>query len=188
MRRSVFYSGVQYYLMGLLVLLVGIVQITAAARVSIVGVKPDLALVLIILWTLVYGSRSGLVWAFLAGAWLDIFSNGPMGATSLGYMVAALFAGLGYRTFSRFNLLVPLVATAGGTILYALVYLFIMDAMALVATTLGFMVSDYRLPFQETVENVVVPLMMYNTTLTLIAVPFLNQIPGSGSIPSLSDE
>ena len=91
-------------------MLAGLLQSTAAARLEIRGVKPDLVLLLLVLGTLIYGSRSGLVWAFVGGIALDIFSGGPMGASSLALMAAVLVAGLGHRTLSRYNLLVPLGA------------------------------------------------------------------------------
>src|SRR5690554_7566761 len=86
-----------------LILMAGLLQSTAATRVKIYGVKPDLVLILLVVGTLIYGSRSGLVWAFIGGLVLDVFSGGPMGASSLALMAAALVAGVGHRTLSRFN-------------------------------------------------------------------------------------
>lgn len=188
MRDRLDSGGLHYYLMAVLILLVGLFQVTAAARISLAGVKPDLALLLVIVWTLLYGSRGGVIWAFVAGVWLDVFSNGPMGATSLGYMTASLFVGLGQRTLSRYNLLVPLAATVGATVIYSLLYLFLLEGLALVTGTLGLMVPDYRLPLQETLRNVVVPLVVYNTTLMLMMVPLLNRIPAGASLPRSLDE
>ncbi len=187
MSARTYESGVHYYLMGALVLLIGVFQVTAASRLTFAGVKPNLMLLLVIIWTLLYGSRSGLVWAFIAGVWLDVFSNGPMGATSLAFMTACLFTGIGHQSLSRFNMLVPLVASALGTFIFAVVYLFVLDTLALTSTTLAWMLPDYRLPFQATMQNIVAPLVLYNTTLMLIAIPFLNRVPASGAIPRLDE-
>ena len=75
--------------------LAALVQSTAANRLAIVGVKPDLVLLLILIGTLVYGLQPGLVWAFLGGLMLDIFSGGPMGSSSLALIAAAIGLGMG---------------------------------------------------------------------------------------------
>jgi rod shape-determining protein MreD len=78
-----------------LIVVASLFQSTAATRIKIYGVKPDLVLLLVIVGTLIYGSRSGLVWAFIGGLLLDVFSGGPMGASSLALMAAVLLAGVG---------------------------------------------------------------------------------------------
>src|SRR5262245_65976118 len=98
-------------------------QATAAARIKIYGVKPDLVLLLVVIGTLVYGVRAGLLWAFFGGLGLDIFSGGPMGSSSLALMAAVLVAGLGHRTLSRFNVFVPLVTMVASTVVCAGAYL-----------------------------------------------------------------
>jgi rod shape-determining protein MreD len=148
-------------------------QATAAARIKIYGVKPDLVLLLIVIGTLVYGSRSGLVWAFFGGLGLDIFSGGPMGSSSLALMAAVLVAGFGHRTLSRFNVFVPLVAMAAATLVYAGAYLGILAVLQYLN------VSHHQVTLFVTMQNVVVPAVVYNTTLMVILIPFLNRIPES---------
>src|SRR5690606_7340914 len=121
--------GALYYMMLPLIAAACLFQATAAARIKIYGVKPDLVLLLVVIGTLVYGGRSGLVWAFFGGLGLDIFSGGPMGSSSLALMAAALVAGFGHRTLSRFNVLVPLVAMVAGTVVYAGAYLGILAVL-----------------------------------------------------------
>ena len=156
-----------------LITLACLFQATAAGRLKIYGVKPDLVLLLVVIGTLVYGSRPGVIWAFFGGLGLDIFSGGPMGSSSLALMAAALVAGLGHRTLSRFNLLVPLAAIAGGTIVYAGAYLGILAVLEYLQ------VAQHRAPLLLMVQNVVVPAVVYNTTLMVLLIPFLNRIPES---------
>jgi rod shape-determining protein MreD len=148
-------------------------QATAAARIKIYGVKPDLVLLLVVIGTLVYGGRAGLIWAFFGGLGLDIFSGGPMGSSSLALMAAALVAGFGHRTLSRFNVLVPMVAMVAGTVVYAGAYLGILAVLQYLDVT------QHQVPVLATVQNVVVPAVVYNTTLMVILIPFLNRIPES---------
>lgn len=165
--------GALYFIMIPLLTLTCLFQVTAAGRMKVYGVKPDLVLLLVVIGTLVYGSRPGVLWAFIGGLGLDIFSGGPMGASSLALMAAALVAGLGHRTLSRFNLLVPLAAMAAGTLVYAGAYLGILAVLELLDVT------NHRVPLLAMVQNVVVPAVVYNTTLMVVLIPLLNRIPES---------
>jgi rod shape-determining protein MreD len=165
--------GALYYMMFPLIGAACLFQATAAARIKIYGVKPDLVLILIVIGTLVYGGRSGLMWAFFGGLGLDIFSGGPMGSSSLALMAAVLVAGFGHRTLSRFNVLVPLVAMVAGTLVYAGAYLGILAVLQYLDVT------HHQVPLLSTIQSVVVPAVVYNTTLMVILIPFLNRIPES---------
>lgn len=165
--------GALYYLMIPLLLFLCLLQSTTVARFKIAGVKPDLVLLMVIIGALVYGARSGVLWAFIAGIGLDIFSGGPLGASSLALMASALVAGLGHRPLSRFHALVPLSAAALGTLVYAGVYQAILSMLEVAG------VSSLRLPVLDTVRDIVLPVTLYNTALMLVALPFLNRLPES---------
>lgn len=163
--------GLLFYLMVPLLLVAALLQSTTFTRLSVAGVKPDVVLLLVIISTLLYGGRLGVVWAFAGGLALDLFSGGPMGSSSLALMAAALVASLGHRTLSRFNLFVALGACVVGTLAYALVYVAVLGGL----NTLGLWSSS--LPLLPTIELVVVPALVYNTALMLVALPFLNRVP-----------
>jgi rod shape-determining protein MreD len=165
--------GALYYLMFPLIAAACLFQATAAARIKIYGVKPDLVLLLIVIGTLVYGARSGLMWAFFGGLGLDIFSGGPMGSSSLALMAAVLVAGFGHRTLSRFNVFVPLIAIVAGTVVYAGAYLGILAVLQYLD------VSHHQVPIWAMLQSIVVPAVVYNTTLMVFLIPFLNRIPES---------
>lgn len=165
--------GALYYMMLPLIGAACLFQATAAARIKIADVKPDLVLLLVVIGTLVYGGRSGLIWAFFGGLGLDIFSGGPMGSSSLALMAAVLVANFGHRTLSRFNLLVPTVAMVAGTLVYAGAYMGILSVLQYLDVT------HHQMPVLSTVQNIVVPAVVYNTTLMIVLIPFLNRIPES---------
>ncbi len=165
--------GALYYAMIPLLGIAALLQTTALARIKLYGVKPDLVLLLVVIGALVYGSRSALIWAFLGGLGMDIFSGGPMGSSSLALMAAALVAGIGHRTLSRFNVLVPLAATAVATLTYAVAYLGLLTVLQY------FRVTYHQVPFLPTLQNVVVPAMLYNLALMVALIPLLNRIPES---------
>ncbi len=165
--------GVLFYLMVPLLLLLSLLQSTAAGRLQLGGVKPDLVLLTVIIGTMLYGGRSGVLWGFVGGIGVDLFSGGPIGASSLALMAAALLASLGHRPLSRFNVMVPLAAATLGTLTYAAVYLAILTLLK----TMGWFGRD--LPFLEAMRYIVLPATLYNTVLMLLALPLLNRMPES---------
>lgn len=168
--------GALYYLMLVLLPIAALLQSTALTRMEIRSVKPDLVLLLILVGALVYGGRTAVVWAFGGGLILDIFSGGPMGSSSLALMAAALVAGLGHRTLSRFNIFVPITAAVLGTWIYSLVYLGLLSGLGLVQ------VIPHRFPMWDVIQYTIIPVTLYNTTLLVIATPFLNRVPESQDI------
>ena len=121
-------------------------------------------LILVIVGTLLYGGRPGVLWAFIGGLGLDVFSGGPLGASSLALMAAALVASLGHRPLSRFNLLVPLGAAALGTLTYAVG---LPGHSGRAQCDAGWFARD--LPFLETMRYIVLPATLYNTAIDVAA-------------------
>ena len=169
-----------YYLMIPLLFIAGLLQSTAADRLQVNGVKPDLVLLLVVIGTLIYGSKPGMIWAFLGGISLDIFSGGPMGSSSLALMAATFVVGLGQRTFSRFNVLVPTGAMLIGTLLYGLSYVGLLAGVESAAAFLAlpnYRNIQYNLEFWPSLQYIILPAVFYNTTLILFLTPLLNRVP-----------
>ena len=61
--------GVLFYLMIPLLLLLALLQSTAAGRIQLGQVKPDLVLIMVIVGTLLYGGRSGVLVGLCRRAW-----------------------------------------------------------------------------------------------------------------------
>lgn len=169
--------GTLYYLMAPLMAVAALLQSTAFNRLTIAGVKPDLVLLLLVVGTLLYGPRMGLIWAFVGGLFLDIFSGGPLGSSSLALMAAAVVAGFGHTTLSRYNLFVPLGAIILATLAYGMVYTGTLLALVGLIDLTGLDVVRHQLPLWETVLQVVLPSIAYNTALMLLLIPILNRIP-----------
>lgn len=177
------------YVMPVLLVAASLLQSTAANRIEIRNVKPDLVLLLIVIGTLLYGSRPGLVWAFVGGVAIDLFSGGPLGSSSVALMAAALVVGAGQRTLSRFNVVVPLTATALATLVYGAAYVGILVVvegvtswLALQGIVLDLVRPDLPAPlwanlFWPTMQLIVLPAAFYNMGLILVATPFLNRAP-----------
>ncbi len=168
------------YAMPLIIFVAALLQSTVAARMVIRGVKPDIVLIIVVIGTLIYGSKAGIVWAFLGGVSVDLFSGGPLGISSLGLMLATVVVGFGHRVLSRYHLLVPLGASAIGTLIYGLVYIGLLALLYEAAQTPLFQwiaLPTYQLPFWATLQDVVLPAAIYNTTIVLFVTPLLNRVP-----------
>lgn len=171
-----------FYSMIPVILAAALLQSTVLTRAEIRNVKPDIVLILVLVGTLIYGVQRSIVWAFLGGIALDLFSGGPMGSSSLALMAAALVASPGHRTLSRRHFVVPLAAAGLGTLVYALTYLFVLYALD-IAVALPFLGGAglqsvvFRLPFTATLQAVVLPSMVYNMAIMLALTPLLNRVP-----------
>ncbi len=117
------------YLLLPLLAVVGLFQSTLIPRLAVWGVFPDLPLLLVASWGLLHGSRQGLLWGFLAGIIVDIFSGAPFGAATVSLMVVGFLAGLGENVVFR-NLLLVLLAIFLATVVYDLLFLFVVQVSA----------------------------------------------------------
>jgi rod shape-determining protein MreD len=114
------------YLVIALLAVVGLVQATLVPLVAVWGVFPDLPLLLVVSWGLLRGSRQGLLWGFVAGIIVDLFSGAPFGAATLPLMAVGFMAGLGETIVFR-NVLLLLLAMFLATVVYDLLFLFMVQ-------------------------------------------------------------
>lgn len=105
-----------------LALILTVLQATALARVSVLGVSLQPALLVAIIWSILRGPYEGLVWAFIIGIILDLFSIGPTGSMALALMIAVLPLTYLSQLLPENTYVVPVALTALGVALYLLVY------------------------------------------------------------------
>ena len=115
------------YLQVPLLFAVAILQATVIPHLAIWEVFADLPLLVVISWSLIRGRREGIVWGFVAGLAVDLFSGAPFGAATLSLMVAGFLAGAGAATVFRTHILLPLVTTFAVTIVYDLLFLLVVQ-------------------------------------------------------------
>lgn len=70
-----------------------LLQATLLSRVNLWGARPDLMLLVVLAWAVVRSADEGLVWGFIGGLIVDLFSGGPFGATALALLTVAFLAG-----------------------------------------------------------------------------------------------
>lgn len=69
------------------------IQTTVFSRIDILGARPDLMLLVVLIWAVVRGLDEGLLWAFGGGLIVDLLSGGPLAGTALALLAAAFLAG-----------------------------------------------------------------------------------------------
>ena len=72
---------------------IALIQSVLLSRVNLWGARPDLMLLIVIVWAMVRSVDEGVMWAFIGGLIVDLLSGGPLGATPLALVLAALWAG-----------------------------------------------------------------------------------------------
>ena len=86
-------EDVSLYLSLPILIAVAITQTVLLSRVDIGGGRPDLMLLVVLVWTFVHSVEHGAVWALVGGIALDLLSGGPLGAEMLALVAVAALAG-----------------------------------------------------------------------------------------------
>lgn len=138
----------------ILLLLLTILQATSLNRLSILGIKPDLLLILVIFIGLYKGPISGAWYGFLAGILLDIFSPSPLGTNALSKTVLGFLAGA----------VAPLLYFEAPFIQGLLLFL----GMLLEGLILFILLSSFHLlpPFRYCFLYIILPASFYTSLLT----------------------
>lgn len=105
-----------------------LMQATIFPSSELLGIFPDVTLVIILVWSAVRGVRDGLIWAFLVGILLDTLALDPLGGNALALLPVVLLGALSGRAFFHSNLIVPILACVAATFLHAVVLLLVRSA------------------------------------------------------------
>jgi rod shape-determining protein MreD len=97
-------------------------------HLAIMGVKPDLMLLMVISWSLLRGAQEGMIWALVGGMGLDLVSGAPFGTSTVILVALSLLAGLGELSVFRTRIALPLIATLIATLAYDLFFLLLLYA------------------------------------------------------------
>ena len=149
------------YLLLLALGLAALAQVSLLPAIEVAGVWPDLTLVIVVAWTLLRGVRSAIIWALVAGVWLDLISGSPFGMYTLGLVAATLVAGLGGRTIFRSHLLLAIGMVAAATVVQNLIQLLM----------LWFAGAAIALP--DALLRLTLPEVAYNMVAMVIVYPLL---------------
>jgi len=142
--------------------LAAVLQSSFLPHLSVLGVKADLVLLLVIAWSIRRGVEPGLVWAVLGGTAADALSAGPFGMSILAFGAAAVLVGIFGPGMRKASVLLPLVLTPLASIIATLV-------AALVLAILGRPIS-----WPVTVALVVLPAAVLNSVVMLLVYPLVS--------------
>jgi rod shape-determining protein MreD len=87
---------------------VATLQSTIAPYLRIGGAQPDLLFVAAVVWTVVAGIDTGLVWAFLGGITIDLLAPRPLGSTAFTLLLVVGAAALLSRATTRGRYIAPI--------------------------------------------------------------------------------
>lgn len=124
-----------------------VVQLTVLTRFTVIGVKPELMLLVAVTGGVVGGPVRGAIVGFASGMVIDVFLRTPMGQSALvfslvGYSVGVLFTGVLTPTW-YLPLVVASAGSAAGAVLFALVGAMLGEPM--VTSRLGRIVAGVAL-------------------------------------------
>jgi rod shape-determining protein MreD len=108
-----------------LLILIAVAQSTILSTTGILGVSPNLVLVLILVWSSRYGIREGVVWAFSAGLMIDVLALDPLGSNGLALIVVAVIGSFAQRPLLQSGVLVAMLMTIAATVSHFIVASFI---------------------------------------------------------------
>lgn len=130
--------------------LVALTQSTVVARWSMLGVSPDLMLMVVVTWVLVQGLREGAFAALVGGLVLDGLSGAPLGVGTAALLVAAVLVSVGELNVFRTARLLPLIAIVAATLAHGLVVMLLLQ------------ISGWVMPWEATTLRVLAPSVLVN--------------------------
>jgi rod shape-determining protein MreD len=138
-------------------LLVGVaaVQVSLLPHLTIVGVRPDLMLLVVISWSLLRGTGEGLLWAFVGGLCLDFLSGAPFGVSTLALLIVSFLASLGEVRIYGTHIILPLSTIFLATIVYDFIFLLLLQVLG------------RPVPWVESAISIILPSTFLNVFLML---------------------
>jgi rod shape-determining protein MreD len=143
-------------------LALALIQSSLGPFLTIAGVHPDLVLVAVIGWTLLRGSKEGVLWAIIGGLCLDLLSSGPFGAITVSLVVTSLLSRLGYGLVFGGYLIIPLTLTFPLSLAYYLTYTSLLNLL------------NKPLPWLPALSSDILPASVLNIAVMLLLFPLLS--------------
>ncbi|MDR3239415.1 MAG: rod shape-determining protein MreD [Clostridiales bacterium] len=106
------------FVMTLMLLINFVLQSTLFQYISILSVKPNTALILIVSYSILRGDVEGAIVGFLAGLLQDLFFGSYTGLNAMLYLLIGYFCGKPFKDFYRENSLLPLGLVAASFLFY----------------------------------------------------------------------
>ncbi len=105
-----------------LMLFLALLQTAVFPYFPVFGYTPQLPFLVALAWGLLRGMEEGVVWAFVAGLSVDLFSVAPMGLTAVTFMAGVSLATLIAEALPPSRLFLPALLAVLSTILSLTLY------------------------------------------------------------------
>jgi len=105
---------------------VALIQTVLLSRINLWGARPELMLLVVLIWAVVRGVDEGLVWGFIGGLIVDLLSGAPMGATMLALLSVVFLAGQPWGQGLSSQVARLLLPALVGVVVYHLVLLLVL--------------------------------------------------------------
>jgi rod shape-determining protein MreD len=135
--------------------LLALLQTSLMNHVAVGGAIPALILLVVVDWGILRGPDQGMLWAFVGGLGIDVFSSWPFGTSTVALVIVASVVSLGGGTFIRTHALLPPAAVFLATILYYLIAFFILESV------------HHPVDWIPTLRGAVLPIAAYNAILNI---------------------
>lgn len=147
---------------GLIVLLNFILQGTILPFLSIAGIVPNTALILVIAFTLIAGKETGAVVAIAAGFLQDIFYSEVIGINAITLFAIALMVGSLDKKVFKENLILPVAITIVATFAHYIIQFFFVYFLGVDINILDLM-GKYAV--KEIIYNGLISILIYRAIL-----------------------
>ena len=81
-------------LKGAIIVIALLIQLTLINSITILGIKPDLIIIIVVIFSLLKGEKEGAISGFTSGLLQDIFSTGLLGINALAKTVTGFICGI----------------------------------------------------------------------------------------------
>lgn len=131
-------------------------------RYAVEGIAPNLVVLLVAAWAILYGSREGALVALLSGFLLDLLSGAPFGLLTLSLLGAGLVCGLEEIRQVQSALLFPVVVL-GASLVHDGLYLLLLR------------LSGWPISLMDGLLLVLLPTSLANSLLALLFAPLVHR-------------
>jgi len=117
-------------LYGGLLLVVALAQATIVPAYNPIALQPNVALVMLLVWSALRGLPEGLTWGFALGILFDVLAIDPLGTNALALLPVVLLAGAARRRFFQSNVIFPMLLAVVATVVHGVVLLLLRGSAA----------------------------------------------------------
>lgn len=146
----------RYGSMFLFIIIIYFIQLNIFPQISVITVSPNLLLILVVGYGLIFGKKAGMISGLMAGLLMDIMFAHTIGYYTVPYMYIGFFNGILNAYFNYDNFIIPSICCAVSE-LFINFYIFVFSFALRNRLHLGFYL-----------EHIIVPEMIYTVVISLI--------------------